>query len=66
MSDLRTEINATREAFIGAAVTEIGDAARPALRPAPRLMAFIWAVWVLVSLAVTFAYGAAVVARLLR
>ena len=29
-------------------------------------MAFVWAIWVLVSLAVTLAYGAAVVARLLR
>ena len=29
-------------------------------------MAFVWAIWVLVSLAVTFAYGAAVVARVLR
>jgi len=29
-------------------------------------MAFVWAIWVLVSLAVTFAYGSAVVARLLR
>jgi len=29
-------------------------------------MAFVWAIWVLVSLAVTFAYGAAVIARVLR
>ena len=29
-------------------------------------MAFVWAMWVLVSLAVTLAYGAAVMARLIR